>query len=174
MTIACYNHFRTSLNVPITCVISLKLCILHDSYFPCEQDLKGMFYIFFSVACKGSHTRRNSGCKRVLESWLIKMSQTSAEETPYVRKNHLMSRILTPLKVLTLGIYTRFRALINWSWKNQSDQQLYLHSEDCIYFSLPKSGERNLLITSALPYVNNVPHLGNIIGCVLSADVFSR
>jgi methionyl-tRNA synthetase len=31
-----------------------------------------------------------------------------------------------------------------------------------------------VLITSALPYVNNVPHLGNIIGCVLSADVFSR
>jgi methionyl-tRNA synthetase len=31
-----------------------------------------------------------------------------------------------------------------------------------------------ILITSALPYVNNVPHLGNIIGCVLSADVFSR
>ena len=30
------------------------------------------------------------------------------------------------------------------------------------------------MITSALPYVNNVPHLGNIIGCVLSADVFSR
>lgn len=31
-----------------------------------------------------------------------------------------------------------------------------------------------VLITSALPYVNNVPHLGNIIGCVLSADVFAR
>ncbi len=30
------------------------------------------------------------------------------------------------------------------------------------------------LVTSALPYVNNVPHLGNIIGCVLSADVFAR
>ena len=39
---------------------------------------------------------------------------------------------------------------------------------------LPKDGARNILITSALPYVNNVPHLGNIIGCVLSADVFSR
>ncbi|KAG9129664.1 hypothetical protein Leryth_017745 [Lithospermum erythrorhizon] len=41
----------------------------------------------------------------------------------------------------------------------------------------PKShsfGRRNILITSALPYVNNVPHLGNIIGCVLSADVFAR
>ena len=40
--------------------------------------------------------------------------------------------------------------------------------------SLPVPGERNVLITSALPYVNNVPHLGNIIGCVLSADVFAR
>ncbi|KAM5581303.1 putative methionine--tRNA ligase [Rosa sericea] len=39
---------------------------------------------------------------------------------------------------------------------------------------LPIPGERNILITSALPYVNNVPHLGNIIGCVLSADVFAR
>ncbi|MCJ1350938.1 MAG: putative methionine--tRNA ligase, cytoplasmic protein rar1 [Icmadophila ericetorum] len=39
---------------------------------------------------------------------------------------------------------------------------------------LPKKGERNVLITSALPYVNNVPHLGNIVGSVLSADVFSR
>ncbi len=39
---------------------------------------------------------------------------------------------------------------------------------------LPVPGKRNILITSALPYVNNVPHLGNIIGCVLSADVYSR
>ena len=39
---------------------------------------------------------------------------------------------------------------------------------------LPVEGKKNILITSALPYVNNVPHLGNIIGSVLSADVFSR
>lgn len=39
---------------------------------------------------------------------------------------------------------------------------------------LPNKEERNVLVTSALPYVNNVPHLGNIIGCVLSADVFVR
>jgi len=39
---------------------------------------------------------------------------------------------------------------------------------------LPEQGRRNVLITSALPYVNNVPHLGNIVGSVLSADVFSR
>ena len=34
--------------------------------------------------------------------------------------------------------------------------------------------KKKILITSALPYVNNIPHLGNIIGCVLSADVFAR
>jgi len=39
---------------------------------------------------------------------------------------------------------------------------------------LPQEGKKNILITSALPYVNNVPHLGNVIGSVLSADVFSR
>lgn len=38
----------------------------------------------------------------------------------------------------------------------------------------PIPGKKNILITSALPYVNNVPHLGNIVGSVLSADVFSR
>jgi methionyl-tRNA synthetase len=30
------------------------------------------------------------------------------------------------------------------------------------------------LITSALPYVNNIPHLGNIVGSTLSADVWAR
>lgn len=39
---------------------------------------------------------------------------------------------------------------------------------------LPVNGERNILITSALPYVNNAPHLGTLIGCVLSGDVFAR
>lgn len=38
----------------------------------------------------------------------------------------------------------------------------------------PKPGKRNVLITCALPYVNNVPHLGNIVGSVLSGDVFAR
>ncbi|KAI9827021.1 MAG: putative methionine--tRNA ligase, cytoplasmic protein rar1 [Phylliscum demangeonii] len=39
---------------------------------------------------------------------------------------------------------------------------------------LPDPGQQNILITSALPYVNNTPHLGNIVGSVLSADVFAR
>lgn len=37
-----------------------------------------------------------------------------------------------------------------------------------------KLNNKKILITSALPYANNIPHLGNIIGCVLSADVFAR
>ncbi|KAK0530075.1 methionine--tRNA ligase mes1 [Tilletia horrida] len=39
---------------------------------------------------------------------------------------------------------------------------------------LPKPGGKNFLVTSALPYVNNHPHLGNIIGSTLSADVYAR
>ncbi|WJX84551.1 methionine--tRNA ligase [Trifolium repens] len=46
--------------------------------------------------------------------------------------------------------------------------------EDRKAVKIPVEGKRNVLVTSALPYVNNVPHLGNIIGCVLSADVFAR
>lgn len=34
--------------------------------------------------------------------------------------------------------------------------------------------KKNVLITAALPYCNNAPHLGTLIGCVLSADVYSR
>jgi len=40
--------------------------------------------------------------------------------------------------------------------------------------TLPGPEKRNILITSALPYCNNLPHLGTLIGCVLSADVFAR
>ncbi len=34
--------------------------------------------------------------------------------------------------------------------------------------------KKKVLITSALPYVNNIPHLGNLIGSTLSADVYAR
>jgi len=39
---------------------------------------------------------------------------------------------------------------------------------------MPAKKKPRVLITSALPYVNNVPHLGNLIGSVLSADAFAR
>lgn len=34
--------------------------------------------------------------------------------------------------------------------------------------------DKKILVTSALPYVNNEPHLGNIVGCVLPADIYAR
>jgi methionyl-tRNA synthetase len=34
--------------------------------------------------------------------------------------------------------------------------------------------KRKFIVTSAWPYVNAIPHLGNLIGSVLSADVFAR
>lgn len=37
-----------------------------------------------------------------------------------------------------------------------------------------KGVDKKVFVTSALPYVNNHPHLGNIIGSLLSADVYAR
>ncbi|CAH0599922.1 unnamed protein product [Chrysodeixis includens] len=58
----------------------------------------------------------------------------------------------------------------NW-YNGLSKLQAPLVNEKLV---LPVKDRKNVLITSALPYVNNVPHLGNIIGCVLSADIFAR
>lgn len=33
---------------------------------------------------------------------------------------------------------------------------------------------KKILITAALPYINNVPHMGHIVGCHLPADVFYK
>ena len=34
--------------------------------------------------------------------------------------------------------------------------------------------KETILITAALPYINNVPHLGHIVGSHLPADIFYR
>ena len=60
------------------------------------------------------------------------------------------------------------------SYQKLKRQKTRLARLQATYPTLPKPGQRNILITSALPYVNNVPHLGNIIGCVLSADCYAR
>ncbi len=33
---------------------------------------------------------------------------------------------------------------------------------------------KKILITSALPYINGVPHLGHMVGCLLPSDVYAR
>lgn len=62
-------------------------------------------------------------------------------------------------------------AFHHWSW---TDIPLWKDLRVSDPEKVPVEGESNILITSALPYVNNVPHLGNIVGSVLSADVFAR
>ena len=37
-----------------------------------------------------------------------------------------------------------------------------------------QSDKRRILITSALPYINGIKHLGNLAGSMLPADVFAR
>jgi methionyl-tRNA synthetase len=36
-----------------------------------------------------------------------------------------------------------------------------------------EENEQTTIVTSALPYVNNIPHLGNMV-CIISADVYTR
>ncbi len=62
----------------------------------------------------------------------------------------------------------------NTQWKTVRKFFLFQRKIKFLIHSKPKSNVRNVLITSALPYVNNVPHLGNLIGSLLSADVFAR
>ena len=38
---------------------------------------------------------------------------------------------------------------------------------------IQRKTKKRFLVTSALPYVNNIPHLGNLV-CVISGDVFTR
>ena len=38
----------------------------------------------------------------------------------------------------------------------------------------PVNGKARVLITSALPYINGVKHLGNLVGSMLPADVYAR
>ncbi len=39
---------------------------------------------------------------------------------------------------------------------------------------MPKQPSRRILITSALPYINGIKHLGNLAGSMLPADVYAR
>jgi methionyl-tRNA synthetase len=64
------------------------------------------------------------------------------------------------------------KALKIWNESNETVNN-YLKINTIKHPILPVK-EENILITSALPYVNNIPHLGNIIGCCLSADIFAK
>ena len=39
---------------------------------------------------------------------------------------------------------------------------------------MPKKTKQRVLVTAALPYVNNAPHIGHVVGSHLPADIFAR
>jgi len=101
----------------------------------------------------------------------------------------LIYSYLSPLKKILNGKFQTYIKKVEETLGCSKPDDFFKKSEKKVVFSeskaklvrlnqgkeiLPVKGKRNILITSALPYVNNVPHLGNIIGCVLSADVYAR
>ncbi|KAK6181947.1 hypothetical protein SNE40_009723 [Patella caerulea] len=104
-----------------------------------------------------------------ITSWIQRLLTTSAfQDAVFLVTNNEGPSCFKVEKALTQEEIDA--ALRSWKTGDAHSSRL----KDRKHPILPKEGERNLLIASALPYVNNVPHLGNIIGCVLSADVFSR
>lgn len=102
-----------------------------------------------------------NGTKALNESWAAWYKSFS--ELPAVA---------TALKTSSKWVKKELPPLPEYTGKaNVNQKVIYKPLEGKI---TPKKGERNILITSALPYVNNVPHLGNIVGSVLSADIYSR
>lgn len=102
-----------------------------------------------------------NGTKALSESWAAWFQSFS--ELPAVT---------TALKTSSKWVKKELPPLPEYTGKaNVNQKVIYKPLEGKI---APKKGERNILITSALPYVNNVPHLGNIVGSVLSADIYAR
>nr|XP_060618966.1 methionine--tRNA ligase, cytoplasmic isoform X1 [Anolis sagrei ordinatus] len=132
---------------------------------------------------------------QALRKWFQTMSLKE-----YCKK--AVEAIWTPKGLLALKVYLQKRPAPNLTFekpatnepKEEESAQRHLSEEEIAVIAevwsrgsaslpkpwkpqhpiLPREGMKNVLITSALPYVNNVPHLGNIIGCVLSADTFAR
>lgn len=119
-------------------------------------------YKWFTKFFKTSSTNANIKVLKTHNATIItalnkKESQNKNASKPKkeVAQTRVINATKTGEKVLTA-------AGKNYAVENQAD------------VIVPDPKKKNILITSALPYVNNVPHLGNIIGSVLSADVFAR
>lgn len=81
-----------------------------------------------------------------------------------------------------MDLYFMYFIIINTMIKKSNILYHLFHNNNTFNFSkhfVPNTGspilnKRNILVTAALPYVNNTPHLGNIIGAILSADTYAR
>ncbi|KAM7536969.1 hypothetical protein Aperf_G00000073193 [Anoplocephala perfoliata] len=79
------------------------------------------------------------------------------------------------LKRLQIDVSSDQMLKAQWAFASPYPNTKYFHrDENGKILPLKKAeGVRNILISSALPYVNNVPHLGNLIGSLLSANIFA-
>lgn len=106
---------------------------------------------------------------RRLIRYLIFINRAIAFSALNFRRHDVLENNLICLLSMSSFSWTLcLKSFLSLKWNDS------FHCHLVLFNSLPIEGEKNILITSALPYVNNVPHLGNIIGCVLSADVFAR
>ncbi|XP_015742471.1 methionine--tRNA ligase, cytoplasmic [Coturnix japonica] len=138
--------------------------LLRDEAVPAAEPLQNWFRnMTLSEACRSAadtvllpqHLQEFTAC-------LQKLPRPLLDAASGCKEDDVLEQALTEEDVAAAAdAWTRGAAALPKPWRPPKPV-------------LPVEGMRNVLITSALPYVNNVPHLGNIIGCVLSADAFAR
>ena len=144
--------------------LSLSDVIMFSSLFPLTAALSAQIYVAYPKLFKWvNNIAAIPAVKQLLSNLSApeKWTDVTLGTTGFKRAFHTMD---TPLS--QEAVQSSFL-----KWKKGTPSLL---APPITHPILPEKSKRNVLITSALPYVNNVPHLGNIIGCVLSADVFAR
>lgn len=164
-----------------------KLTDTEESVFNYEQNF--LYYLLkgqsvtskFDSSILGNLSIESPGCVVLFSSLYSLVKKTGKAAIPsclvaWYDKVSADSKYATVAKEVGGYIRNTKSAAAPVTTKNTGEQHFVSGAEMRKSTStiLPKEGERNILITSALPYVNNVPHLGNIIGSVLSADIYAR
>lgn len=143
---AIYNGIKSKKDVDFSKILDLKPESTVDQI------------IFFGGVYGLVHDNGVKVLPKNIADWYTEFSKISAVEAAIKSSSKFVKKPQAPLPEYTGKV-------------NIDDSVFYKPTEGKI---VPKEGERNILVTSALPYVNNVPHLGNIVGSVLSADIYAR
>lgn len=143
---AIYNGIKSKKDVDFSKILDLKTESTVDQI------------IFFGGVYGLVHDNGVKVLPKNIADWYAEFSKIPAVEAAIKASSKFVKKPQAPLPEYTGKV-------------NIDDSVFYKPTEGKI---VPKEGERNILISSALPYVNNVPHLGNIVGSVLSADIYAR
>ncbi|VDM19277.1 unnamed protein product [Hydatigera taeniaeformis] len=103
------------------------------------------------------------------------MSQRKQSQNKVTKTNeNLAHNDEDELRCLQVEVSTDQMLKAQWAFCSSAPPATFIHSNEGPILPLKKGkGVRNILVSSALPYVNNVPHLGNLIGSLLSANIFA-